>query len=156
VLKGKMRQKNVFNAINKGIEIIEKYPTLELCVNILKYNSPFKNYNVLHTIQCTNGLFYATTSIYSYVLDKKTIKKHLLDFNNNVLSKIVSINLYGTIKQKYIDTIGYHYKNDYANIIQKAWKKYRIKTARIRNDLVIRGLSEYWYHPSRMSFEIKN
>ena len=39
-------------------------------------------------------------------------------------------------------------------IIQKYWKRYRIRSARIRNDLVIKGLAEYWFHPSRLTFEL--
>ena len=43
-----------------------------------------------------------------------------------------------------------------AKYIQKVWRKYRLRTSRIRNDLVIHGLAEYWGHPSRMTFEITN
>ena len=38
------------------------------------------------------------------------------------------------------------------SIIQRYWKRYRIRTAKIRNDLVLHGLAEYFYHPSRISF----
>lgn len=39
-------------------------------------------------------------------------------------------------------------------IVQRAWRKYRLRTSRIRNDLVIHGLAEYWGHPSRLTFEV--
>jgi hypothetical protein len=41
-----------------------------------------------------------------------------------------------------------------ASYIQKAWRKYRLRTSRLRNDLAIHGLAEYWGHPSRITFNI--
>ncbi len=38
-------------------------------------------------------------------------------------------------------------------IIQRAWRKYRLRTSRKRNDLIIRGLSEFFWHPSLIDFE---
>ena len=40
------------------------------------------------------------------------------------------------------------------NVILRCYRKYKLRTAKIKNDLVIRGLSELWYHPSRISFEV--
>jgi hypothetical protein len=40
--------------------------------------------------------------------------------------------------------------------IQDKWRKYRLRTARDRNDLVIRGLAEYFGHPSRQNFSISD
>jgi len=40
------------------------------------------------------------------------------------------------------------------DVILRSYRKYKLRTARIRNDLVIRGLTELWYHPSRFTFEI--
>ena len=40
------------------------------------------------------------------------------------------------------------------NVILRCYRKYKLRTARIRNDLVIRGLAERWYHPSRLTFEV--
>ena len=42
---------------------------------------------------------------------------------------------------------------DRSKIILRCYRKYKLRTAKIKNDLVIRGLSELWYHPSRISFE---
>ena len=60
--------------------------------------------------------------------------------------------------KKNVNLIKINKKNFYLNIIaiiiiQRGYRMYRIKTARIRNDLVIRGLSELWFHPSRLTFE---
>ena len=41
-----------------------------------------------------------------------------------------------------------------AKYIQQAWRRYRLRTSRLRNDLVIHGLAEYWGHPSRLTFNI--
>ena len=38
--------------------------------------------------------------------------------------------------------------------ILKYYRKYRLRTSRIRNDLVIHGLAEYFGHPSRITFDI--
>jgi hypothetical protein len=38
--------------------------------------------------------------------------------------------------------------------IQRAWRKYFLKKVKVKNDLVIHGLAEYFGHPSRLSFEI--
>ena len=53
---------------------------------------------------------------------------------------------------KYINKTLFNYKNKFAQKIQKAWRKYRLRTSRIRNDLVLHGLAEYFYHPSRIEF----
>jgi len=42
------------------------------------------------------------------------------------------------------------------SVIQKAWRLHRLRTTRERNDLVLRGLSEYFWHPSRIDFTIKD
>ena len=38
-------------------------------------------------------------------------------------------------------------------VIQNAWRKYRLRTSRIRNDLIIHGLAKYWGHPIRVKLE---
>ncbi len=39
-------------------------------------------------------------------------------------------------------------------VIQRAWRKYFLKKVKVRNDLIVHGLAEYFGHPSRLSFEI--
>ena len=65
--------------------------------------------------------------------------------------KIISIRKFGMIFFKWIDEYIYHYLDLHIIKIQKAWNKYRIKTARLRNDLVIHGLIEYWFHPNNIN-----
>ena len=42
---------------------------------------------------------------------------------------------------------------DRSKIILRCYRKYKLRTAKIKNDLVIRGLTERWFHPSRLTFE---
>jgi hypothetical protein len=49
---------------------------------------------------------------------------------------------------------GKEFKMLSAKYIQQAWRKYRLRTSRVRNDLVIHGLAIYWGHPSRLTFNI--
>ena len=77
-----------------------------------------------------------------YFDNKKDLMLYLFKFD------LTTIQLYGNIKKTY------HYKNIPANKIINAWKRYRIRTARFRNDLVLQGLAEYFFHPSRVSFEL--
>jgi len=37
---------------------------------------------------------------------------------------------------------------------ERAWRKFKLRTTRERNDLLLRGLAEYWGHPSRVSFDL--
>lgn len=55
--------------------------------------------------------------------------------------------------EKHVVKINYNDSHPRWVKIQQAWKKYRIRTARIRNDLVIHGLAQYWFHPSRVILE---
>jgi hypothetical protein len=41
-----------------------------------------------------------------------------------------------------------------ATFVQDTWRKYRIRTSRVRNDLALRGLAEYFGHPSRQDFSV--
>jgi hypothetical protein len=47
----------------------------------------------------------------------------------------------------------YNSDDGYIKIVQKIYRKYRIKTAFVRNQLIMKGLAEYWYHPSKLSFD---
>jgi hypothetical protein len=42
-----------------------------------------------------------------------------------------------------------------AKKIQRTWRRYRLKTTRDRNDLVIKGLAEYFGHPRFQNFSLK-
>ena len=79
-----------------------------------------------------------------------TTETHKRKFILYLLSQsIVSIVLYGSIGINYVNHEWYNVDVQ-ARTIQKAWRQYRIRTARTRNDLVIHGLAEYWFHPSRV------
>jgi hypothetical protein len=40
------------------------------------------------------------------------------------------------------------------NVIVKYWRSYKLKTVRLKNDLALKGLAEYFGHPSRQDFSI--
>ncbi len=42
-----------------------------------------------------------------------------------------------------------------ARIIQRAWRRHRLHTTRDKNDLVIRGLAEYFGHPRFQNFSVE-
>ncbi len=42
-----------------------------------------------------------------------------------------------------------------ARTIIKYWRAWKLRTTRNRNDLVLRGLAEYFGHPSRQDFSIE-
>ena len=75
-------------------------------------------------------------------------------FSSLLTLKIKTIEFYCPTRSVYVHRICYDYKQHFAKIIQRYYRKYRLKKARLRNDLVIRGLMEYFYHPSRLTFEI--
>jgi transketolase N-terminal domain/subunit len=71
-------------------------------------------------------------------------------YNIKILIDNNKIQSFGRTKE----ILNINYKKVFAIKIQKAWRKYIIHGARIRNDLVLHGLAEYFYHPSRISFDI--
>jgi len=93
--------------------------------------------NCIYSVIYENGVYCIRCNIGKFILDKH----YTLDF---FLHQTVII----------IKNGDHVYYNSFANKIQQAWKKYRIKTARIRNDLVIHGLMERWFHKSKINFEI--
>jgi hypothetical protein len=131
--------KNLFSSLKSVLQIIKKYPTIEICVTTIdqsytiSYYENFDHYDVKYNY---NSL---TINHVMKLLLKKNI--HLIE-------------IYGSIGIKYVNKILYNYKKVFAIKIQKAWRKYIIHGARIRNDLVLHGLAEYFYHPSRISFDI--
>jgi hypothetical protein len=132
--------KSIFSSLKHGLELIKKYNSMELCITTI---------DQIYTIHCHNDLFYI-----------KCTKEILLEVPLKRVMEILfyfiidSIEIYGSIGIRYISRIVYNYKNKFAQTIQVAWRKYRLRTARKRNDLVLHGLAEWWYHPSRITFEI--
>ena len=120
-----------FSALVKAVNIIEKYKFVSLNVNSLIYIRHDKYYNI----------FNLNLSLSELVFNKDELLVYLLNFD------IQTIFIY---KYSY-KRIFIYYKG--IDIIQRMYRKYKLRTANIRNDLVIRGLSELWYHPSRISFE---
>ena len=140
---------STINTLSSLIDIIttnRKNYYLKINDYVIRYDSHYQLYfitnkftnscNNLNSVNSNNNLNYEN------LINKQELIRHLFKKNVNFLN--IFINHYEIV----------FYLNKYAIIvIQKAWKRYRMKTAKIRNDLVIRGLSELWYHPSRISFE---
>lgn len=137
-----------FTYINRALTLITDNKTPELCISttfgvylyISFFSANFDDRFVFYQLKTINNI-----KLYS---EKKNLIKLLLKY------EIICITLYGFINKKYTDEIIYFFQYKYANIIQKRYRKYRIRTARIKNNLIIRGLSEYWFHPSRIDFTI--
>ena len=132
---------NLFTYINKALKLLSENEKSELSISttfgVYLYIKKEKDNYKLKTI-CD----FITDNLYS----KKDLIKLLLKY------EIICINVYGFINKLYIDEIIYNFQYKYANIIQKGYRKYRLRTARIRNDIVIHGFSKYWGHPSRIDF----
>ena len=119
-----------FTALVKAVNIIEKYKFLSLNVNSLIYIRHDKYYNIFN-LSLSNAVF-----------NKNEILVYLLNFD------IQTIFIYKySCKRIFI-----YYKG--IDIIQRMYRKYRIRTAKIRNELVLSGLAARWYHPSNMTFEV--
>ena len=125
--------------------------TLINCLNkVLNYITINRFSNVLEITTDKNVFIIKYNGCYLLIYKgvklctKQELMKHLF---NHVIYKI-------KIYKKSSVLICYCYEKRCAKIIQREYRRYRIKTARIRNDLVIRGLTEYFYHPSRLTFEI--
>ena len=125
-------------------------------------------------INCLNKVLdYITINIYSSVLEITTDKNvfiikyyNILDCYLLIYKGVIFCSKQELIKNLFKDIIYkikiykkssvlicYCYEKRCVNIIQREYRKYLLRTARIRNDLVIRGLTELWFHPSRVSFE---
>ena len=133
---------NPFRVISDAIDIINN-GDIRLVI-ITKTN----NIQILAD-KLNDNSYFIDDDFISNPLNKQNLMKYLLKE-----SDIFSVDIYGSIGIYYINETWY-YTNTQANTIQKAWKQYRIRTARTRNDLVIHGLAEYWGCPSRISFEIE-
>ena len=133
---------NLFRVFSDAIDIINNIQ-IRLVI-ITKKN----NIQILAD-KLNDNFYFIDDNFISNSLNKQNLMKYLLKE-----SDIFSVDIYGSIGIYYINETWY-YTNTQANTIQKAWKKYRIRTARTRNDLVIHGLAEYWGCPSRILFEIE-
>jgi len=128
--------------------------------------------NLMTLINCLNKVLgYITINRFSNVLEITTDKNvFIIKYDRCYLLIYKGVKLYTKqelIKHLFKDIIYkikiyknssvlicYCYEKRCAHIIQREYRKYRIRTARIRNDLVIRGLTEYFFHPSRLTFKI--
>ena len=52
------------------------------------------------------------------------------------------------------DSLLWNHKDAPAQRIQGAWRRYRLRTTRDRNDLALRGLAEYFGHPRFQDFSV--
>ena len=135
--------KSVFSSLKNALRMIQKYPDMELyvtCIDQMYTISYHKNF-------INDGFYIKCTQFILHTLPKNTVMELLLG------SVIDSIEIYGSVGIRYINKTVYNYQNAFAQTIQRSWRKYRIRTARYRNDLVLHGLAEYFFHPSRVKFE---
>ena len=135
---------NPYFALKYGFTIIQKYP-MELSVTTDNFGG---RYDKIYRINYKEGVFWCEHALLLQDLGLNELISFLLTL------KIKTIEFYCPTRSVYAHRICYDYKEYFAEIIQKYWRKYRLKTARIRNDLVLHGLAEWWYHPSRISFEM--
>jgi hypothetical protein len=127
-----------FKGILEALEFIEN-TKLNICLYLLTNGRQ----HYITIFQIDNDI-YNCNELY---LSKKETIFVVLHFHIS----LIQIYYYNGI-QKHVVKINYNdYYPNYVKI-QQAWKKYRLRGARIRNDLVIRGLAEYWGHPSRVVF----
>jgi hypothetical protein len=136
---------NPYFALKYGFKIIQKYP-MELSVTTDNFG---ERYDKIYKINYAQGIFWCQ---HGQRLRFDPVLNELIAFLLTL--KIKTIEIYCPTRSVYAHIICYDYKEHFAEIIQKYWRKYRLKTARIRNDLVLHGLAEWWYHPSRISFDM--
>ena len=138
-----------FTYINRALKLIKFNKTSELSISTTFGTYLYISYFSDETEQFFDNCFYQLkTTNDNYLYSKKDLIKLLLKY------ELICIEVYGYIDKKYIDEIIYFFQYKYANIIQSGYRKYKIRTARIRNDLVIRGLTEHWFHPSKINFNV--
>ena len=93
-----------------------------------------------------------------YENNKLIVSRNGKGYNSTIYNFYTFLKKLNAVSIKKVNHIEYIIYCEYfiskVSIIQRYWKRYRIKTARIRNDLVLHGLAEYFYHPSRILFEL--
>ena len=128
------RKHKMFKILKNAIDDITKHHDLCIGIKLEKY---FININFI------NGVY--KMDVFSY-------------YNSNNLlifllkQKIKEVLIYGSIGIVYINKTVFQELDIPVNKIRSSWNRHRLRGARIRNDLVIHGLVEYWFHPSRLSF----
>ena len=123
-----------FSALNKALNVKGG-----ACVNVVvKYSIIIRKFAIRYDPYI--NMYHIHYFIGTDLLKKYETMKFLLNMD------IMSINVCknNIIKLCYIKGTA---------VILRCYRKYKLRTAKIKNDLVIRGLSERWYHPSRISFE---
>jgi hypothetical protein len=132
---------NLFNILNEALDSINGNFRLELCIQVFFCRSLyiFKYNDCNYVLRTTSDIRFKT---------KSDVLRYIL-----ITYDISSIKIYGSLRGFYNTEILYDFKINSINIIQRVYRKYRLRTAKIRNDLVIRGLSEYFYHPSKIDFD---
>jgi len=146
------------------------YPHLILkeWINIvIDYNSNNNTYLteiglLIYTKECNYNLYHL-----DYFLPNKN--KNFININLNytntddIMNRFFNLNIefikiyeYDFSNDKYPISLNilYTYKNKYASIIQKHIRTFIRKRAIVRNELVLKGLAEMWFHPSKMGFVI--
>ena len=132
---------NKFHALKKGIDFIILFNEFRFEVDVDEY--------VLTVIYAN----FITTHFVVYNKDTTLFKK--FTNKNDLIYWFLKINCLNSIKLITSYNSNFIYNKKYKNsiVIQREYRKYRLRTARIRNDLVIRGLTELWFHPSKILFE---
>ena len=125
-----------FQGIKDAFETIEN-TKLTICLYVLTNG---RNHYIT-IFQIDNDIY----SCNETRLSKKETMFVVLHFHIS----LIQIYYYNGIQKRMVK-INYNDCHSHYVKIQQAWKKYRIRTARIRNDLIIHGLAEYWFHPSRV------
>ena len=116
-----------FSALNKALNVKNELSVIVQICN-LKFTIRYDSYYNLYAMHYNSS---------KNLLNKNELMIVLLTLN------IMSINI--GKKLIYLKCV---------NVILRCYRKYKLRTARIRNDFVICGLTEYFFHPSRVSFEI--
>ena len=143
------------NALKQFKQIKKDYPHNEDIVFI----------SMRRRIMTGNSTHYIERFVYNQTNDSITCLKYGDDtipfycYTNYVIHFFITHGIYDIQfynHKKYLCFVVKHYSSkDLAAIkILRYYRKYRLRTSRLRNDLVIHGLAEYWGHPSRMSFEV--
>ena len=111
--------------------------------------------NAINTITEHNGIF-LEMRLKHYDISVNFYKNYYyvrffkFDNKQKILHYLLSKDIENIIIRGEFHKIIFHELDIPANKIINAWNRYRIRTARIRNDLVIHGLAQYFYHPSRV------
>jgi len=127
------------------LENLNLYQALEVAsltdfrVTIKYNNSPPGKYSMWYVIN--DDETYITTNRYN---TRTLVKDELFRFFMTQKTTTVSIG----------NVLVWSHRMKPASIIQRAWRRHRIRTTRDKNDLVLRGLAEYFGHPRFQDFSV--